>query len=71
MKDIHLINWDFNHGYVPDKYTYCNPLYDRNNFIKRYPRGFMNLPNADLIIDRMMFYARLNHIFTNHLARNL
>lgn len=71
MGETHLINWDFNHNIVPDNFAYCSPLYNRNNFIKRFPRGFMSLPNADLIIERIMFYARLNHIFATHLEKHL
>lgn len=59
MKDLEVINYDLNRGYIPEQFNYCSPQNDRNIFIKHFPPGFMSLPNADKIIDRMMFYAKL------------
>lgn len=59
MKDLEVLNWDLNHGYIPEQFNYRSPQNDRNIFIKHFPPGFMNLPNADKIIDRMMFYSKL------------
>ena len=59
MKDLNEINWDFKNQLVPQQFNYRSPQNDRDIFIKHFPAGFMNLPNADKIIDRMMFYAKL------------
>lgn len=69
MRELQLLNWDLERGYIPECFMYCSPPNDRNNFIRRFPVGFMGLPNADLIIDKLMFYARLEYIFNRHLAK--
>jgi hypothetical protein len=65
MKDIQSINWDLENGIVPSQFKYIKPIHDRERFINHFARGFMNLPNADAIIDKMMFYAKLNAILQN------
>lgn len=60
MKEVAIVNWDLNNGYVPEKLFYCRSVDDRRLYIAHFPRGFMSLPNADLIIDRLMFYAKLS-----------
>jgi len=67
MRELEVINWDLRNGYIPDKFYYRNSLNDRNIFIKHFPAGFMNLPNADKVIDRMMFYAKLNLVLNKRL----
>lgn len=62
MKLLAQLNYELKNGYVPEQLYYVKPIEDRRLFIKRFPKGFMSLPNADLIIDRMMFEARLSHI---------
>lgn len=59
MRELEVINYDLRNGYIPDQFNYRSPQNDRDIFIKHFPPGFMNLPNADKIIDRMMFYAKL------------
>lgn len=52
MRELEVINYDLRNGYIPDQFNYRSPQNDRNIFIKHFPLGFMNLPNADKIIDR-------------------
>lgn len=62
MKELTDINWMLNNGFTPEKFMYCSPVNDRRLYMNHFPQGFMNLPYADLIIDRMMFYAKLRLI---------
>jgi len=71
MKDLNEINFDLRNGYIPEPFYYRNPLNDRNIFIKHFPAGFMNLPNADKVIDRMMFYAKLNLVLNKRLKEQI
>lgn len=67
MRELEVINWDLKHGYIPEQFNYRSPQNDRNIFIKHFPAGFMSLPNADKIIDRMMFYAKLKLVIDKKL----
>ncbi|MCP4177043.1 MAG: hypothetical protein GY756_04680 [bacterium] len=60
MKDN--INWDLQRGYIPEKLNFDKNLYYRKLVLKRLPRGFENLPNVELLIDRMVFYMKLRII---------
>ena len=60
MKDN--INWDLQRGYIPDKLNFDKNIYYRKLVIKRLPRGFENLPNVELLVDRMVFYMKLRII---------
>jgi hypothetical protein len=64
MKDLEVIQWDLRNGYIPQQFNYRSPQNDRDIFIKHFPAGFMNLPNANKIIDRMMFYAKLKLVLS-------
>ena len=67
MKELSDINYEFREGYIPEKLFYCNSINDRRLYEKQFPVGFMNLPNADLIIDKMMFYAKLRKVLEKKL----
>lgn len=60
MKDN--INWELQRGYIPDKLNFDKNIYYRKLVMKRLPRGFENLPNVELLIDRMVFYMKLRII---------
>lgn len=67
MKELSDINYELKEGYIPEKLFYCNSINDRRLYEKHFPPGFMNLPNADLIIDRMIFYAKLRKVLEKKL----
>ena len=72
MKDN--INWDLQRGYIPEKLNFDKNVYYRKLVIKRLPRGFENLPNVELLIDRMVFYMKLRIILDkkyNKIKNNL
>ena len=71
MKDLEEINWDLRNNYIPEQFNYCCPQNDRNIFIKRFPAGFLSLPNADKIIDRMMFYAKLSIVLNKRVEKQI
>ena len=60
MKDN--INWDLQRGYIPEKLNFDKNIYYRKLVLKRLPRGFENLPNAEKLVDRMVFYMKLRII---------
>ena len=67
MKDIQFINWDLQHGYIPDKLNFNKDVYYKNIIMKRLPRGFANLPGSEQILDRMVFYMKLRIIYNKKL----
>lgn len=69
MRELSQINYELREGYIPEKLYYVSPIDDRRLYIKRFPHGFMNLPNADKIIDRMMTNAKLEMMLQKKLKK--
>lgn len=62
MKELAQINYELREGFVPEKLYYVSPINDRRLYMKHFPRGFMSLPNAEKIIDRMMIRAKIERV---------
>jgi dTDP-4-amino-4,6-dideoxygalactose transaminase len=62
MKELAQINYELREGFIPEKLYYVSPINDYRLYIKRFPHGFMSLPNAERIIERMMIRAKLERM---------
>lgn len=71
MKELAQINYELREGYIPEKLYYVSPIDDRRLYIKHFPNGFINLPNADKIIDRMMTNAKIERVLEKKLEEIL
>lgn len=67
MRELSQINYELREGYIPEQLYYVAAIDDRRKYISRFPHGFMNIPNADRIIDRMMIEAKLERMLKKHL----
>lgn len=59
MKELQELNWELMDGIIPYQFEYLKAHENRSLYIRKFPNGFMNLPNADKIIDKLMFYSHL------------
>jgi hypothetical protein len=70
MRELSQINYELREGYIPEQLYYVAAIDDRRRYIDRFPRGFMSLPNADRIIDRMMIEAKLERMLKQHVQHH-
>jgi hypothetical protein len=86
MKEINKINNLLSNDVLPDALNYSKPNYSRfdwsklyydphsdpDNYIKKFPVGFMSLPGADKIINSMIDDAKLiNNPLTPNISLSL